>query len=95
MPKLMGTAFLLLMLLPLTFGACSSKGVQTKKQTVTVAGSMVMPFTEKLAEHFTDHPDFVVDVQGGGSTVGFSMHEQHRRYWYVFTTVKEWKKGFI
>ncbi|MGD9578609.1 MAG: phosphate ABC transporter substrate-binding protein [Syntrophorhabdus sp.] len=72
MPKLMGTAFLLLMLLPLTFGACSSKGVQTKKRTVTVAGSTsVMPFTEKLAEHFmVDHPDFVVDVQGGGSTAG-------------------------
>jgi len=30
-----------------------------------------MPFTEKLAEHFmVDHPDFVVDVQGGGSTAG-------------------------
>lgn len=30
-----------------------------------------MPFTEKLAEHFTiDHPNFVIDVQGGGSTAG-------------------------
>ena len=30
-----------------------------------------MPFTEKLAEHFMlDHPNFVIDVQGGGSTAG-------------------------
>ena len=72
MPKLLGTIILLLMMLPLSFGACSPKGVQSKKHTVTVAGSTsVMPFTEKLAEHFmVDHPDFVVDVQGGGSTAG-------------------------
>ena len=72
MPKLMGTVLLLLMVLPLFFGACSPNGIQSKKHTVTVAGSTsVMPFTEKLAEHFmVDHPDFVVDVQGGGSTAG-------------------------
>jgi len=30
-----------------------------------------MPFTEKLAEHFmVDHPEYVIDVQGGGSTAG-------------------------
>ena len=47
-------------------------GQGDKKQTITVAGSTsVMPFTEKLAEHFmVDHPRFVVDVQGGGSTAG-------------------------
>lgn len=68
----MGTILLLLMLLPVTFGACSSKSTQAKKRVVTVAGSTsVMPFTEKLAEHFmVDHPDFIVDVQGGGSTAG-------------------------
>lgn len=72
MHRLMGTAILLLMILPLTLGACSPKGVKSKKQTVTVAGSTsVMPFTEKLAEHFmVDCPDIVVDVQGGGSTAG-------------------------
>ncbi len=72
MPKLMGTVLLLLMALPLSFGACSPNGMQSKKHTVTVAGSTsVMPFTEKLAEHFmVDHPDFVIDVQGGGSTAG-------------------------
>lgn len=72
MPKLMGTALLLLMVLPLSFGACSPNGLQGEKRTVTVAGSTsVMPFTEKLAEHFmVDHPDFAVDVQGGGSTAG-------------------------
>ncbi len=48
------------------------KGVKAKKHLVTIAGSTsVMPFTEKLAEHFmVDHPRFVVDVQGGGSTAG-------------------------
>jgi phosphate transport system substrate-binding protein len=47
-------------------------GQGEKKQTITIAGSTsVMPFTEKLAEHFmVDHPRFVVDVQGGGSTAG-------------------------
>lgn len=72
MPKLMGTVLLLLMILSLSFGACSSKDFRAKEHTVTVAGSTsVMPFTEKLAEHFmVDHPDFVVDVQGGGSTAG-------------------------
>lgn len=72
MPKLVATVLLLLMALPFTFGACSPQAVQSKKRTVTVAGSTsVMPFTEKLAEHFmVDHPDFVVDVQGGGSTAG-------------------------
>jgi phosphate transport system substrate-binding protein len=42
------------------------------KRTITIAGSTsVMPFTEKLAEHFMlDHPNFVIDVQGGGSTAG-------------------------
>jgi len=30
-----------------------------------------MPFSENMAEHFMiDHPDFVIDVQGGGSTAG-------------------------
>jgi phosphate transport system substrate-binding protein len=42
------------------------------KHTITIAGSTsVMPFTEKLAEHFSlDHPDFVINIQGGGSTAG-------------------------
>ncbi len=43
-----------------------------QKHIITIAGSTsVMPFTEKLAEHFMlDHPNFVIDVQGGGSTAG-------------------------
>jgi phosphate transport system substrate-binding protein len=42
------------------------------KHTITIAGSTsIMPFTEKLAEHFmVDHSNFVIDVQGGGSTAG-------------------------
>jgi phosphate transport system substrate-binding protein len=47
-------------------------GFGHKKKTVTLAGSTsIMPFTEKLAEHFMiDHPEFVINVQGGGSTAG-------------------------
>lgn len=72
MPKLMGTLLLALLVLPLMFSSCSSESLPGKKHTVTLAGSTsVMPFTEKLAEHFmVDHPDFVVNVQGGGSTAG-------------------------
>jgi phosphate transport system substrate-binding protein len=72
MPRFVGTVLLIFMVFPFIFGGCSPQGVQSKKNMVTVAGSTsVMPFTEKLAEHFmVDHPDFVVDVQGGGSTAG-------------------------
>ena len=43
-----------------------------EKYAITIAGSTsVMPFTEKLAEYFMlDHPQFVINVQGGGSTAG-------------------------
>lgn len=49
------------------------------KHTITIAGSTsVMPFTEKLAEHFMlDHPNFVIDVQGGGSTAGIQAVINH------------------
>lgn len=42
------------------------------RKNLTIAGSTsVMPFTEKLVEHFmVDHPDYAIDVQGGGSTAG-------------------------
>ncbi len=55
--------------------SCSSKPqdrAKNNKQTITIAGSTsVMPFTEKLAEHFMiDNRKFVIDVQGGGSTAG-------------------------
>jgi phosphate transport system substrate-binding protein len=63
-------------LLPLIAALLSCSGASGdkpgRKNTVTIAGSTsVMPFTEKLAEHFmVDHKDFIVDVQGGGSTAG-------------------------
>ena len=43
-----------------------------ERSTVTVAGSTsVMPFSEKLAEHFKiEQPQIMVDVQGGGSSAG-------------------------
>ncbi|HOP85928.1 MAG TPA: phosphate ABC transporter substrate-binding protein [Syntrophorhabdaceae bacterium] len=43
-----------------------------KKHLITIAGSTsVMPFVEKLAEYFMlQKPNFIIDVQGGGSTAG-------------------------
>jgi len=42
------------------------------KKIINIAGSTsVMPFTEKLAEHFmVEHPTYVINVQSGGSTAG-------------------------
>jgi len=59
----------------LILAACSNSSPQTaarEKFTVNIAGSTsVMPFSEKLAEHFMlDHPTFAVNVQAGGSTAG-------------------------
>lgn len=61
-----------LMISLLCCGGPEAGGQRGGKHAVTVAGSTsVMPFTEKLAEHFMiDHPEFTVDVQGGGSTAG-------------------------
>lgn len=54
---------------------CSSCGFFDRNQqgkTITIAGSTsIMPFTEKLAEHFAlERPGISVDVQGGGSSAG-------------------------
>ena len=59
----------------LMVAACSNSSPQTaarEKFAVNIAGSTsVMPFSEKLAEHFMlDHPTFAVNVQAGGSTAG-------------------------
>ena len=63
-----------LVLLPFIIGLFISCGNDNRagKQTITIAGSTsVMPFTEKLAEHFmVDARNTTVDVQGGGSTAG-------------------------
>ena len=42
------------------------------RRIINIAGSTsVMPFTEKLAEHFmVENPNFIVNVQAGGSTAG-------------------------
>ncbi|HOF58066.1 MAG TPA: phosphate ABC transporter substrate-binding protein [Syntrophorhabdaceae bacterium] len=72
MPKIT-RVFMLLILTIFSCCCCNiSHNSSSKKQTVTIAGSTsVMPFTEKLAEHFMiDHPEFIIDVQGGGSTAG-------------------------
>jgi phosphate transport system substrate-binding protein len=56
----------------LSCGRTSFSSGPSDRNTVTVAGSTsVMPFTEKLAEHFKmERPRIVVDVQGGGSSAG-------------------------
>ncbi|MBP1749511.1 MAG: phosphate binding protein [Deltaproteobacteria bacterium] len=64
-----------LVLLPFIIGvfiSCGNNNNGAGKQAITIAGSTsVMPFTEKLAEHFMiDNKDATVDVQGGGSTAG-------------------------
>lgn len=55
----------ILCLLPLL--TCSQR-----KGGIIIAGSTsVQPFIEKVAEHFMEeHPEIVVNVQGGGSTAG-------------------------
>ncbi len=66
--------WVILLLIVLLLPSCSGKARDRskEKQTITIAGSTsVMPFTEKLAEHFmVDHKNFIIDVQGGGSTAG-------------------------
>ncbi len=65
---------ILLPLIAALLFSCSdnSGGRAGRKHNITIAGSTsVMPFTEKLAEHFmVDHKNFIIDVQGGGSTAG-------------------------
>jgi len=63
--------FLLIGMLTISCGRGSIEG-KGNNFTITIAGSTsVMPFTEKLAEYFMlDHPDFVINVQSGGSTAG-------------------------
>ena len=68
------TGLLLLSLTPFLLGCGNHAGNASKsrKSTVTIAGSTsVMPFSEKLAEHFkVEQPRITVDVQGGGSSAG-------------------------
>lgn len=72
MSKTLGVFFIIFLMLSVCFCSNTSKDGAAKKHTITIAGSTsVMPFTEKLAEHFmVDRPKFVIDVQGGGSTAG-------------------------
>lgn len=79
MPRIVSVLFLCCTMLLAACGKGPGQGGQSKKQMVTIAGSTsVMPFTEKLAEHFmVDHPRFVVNVQGGGSTAGVQAVLNH------------------
>lgn len=61
--------------LALCFHACAGSASSPSEpgmHTINIAGSTsVMPFTEKLAEHFMlENPTFIVNVQSGGSTAG-------------------------
>jgi phosphate transport system substrate-binding protein len=72
MSNLIGAILLSSLLLLSSCDGNSAKGGNGKRHTVTIAGSTsVMPFVEKLAEHFMiDHPNYTINVQGGGSTAG-------------------------
>ncbi|MEI6125775.1 MAG: phosphate ABC transporter substrate-binding protein [Pseudomonadota bacterium] len=53
--------------------ACAGASEEGRdKHIINIAGSTsVMPFTEKLAEHFMiENPAFIINVQSGGSTAG-------------------------
>lgn len=65
-------AILPLVLALASCGASTPGNEKDQKLTVTVAGSTsIMPFSEKLAEHFRiGEPRVRVDVQGGGSSAG-------------------------
>ena len=63
-----------LMLAPaLFFTGCDQRAKAVYgRRIVNIAGSTsVMPFTEKLAEHFmVEQPTYIINVQSGGSTAG-------------------------
>lgn len=68
-------SWLVLFAVTVVLCSCSQQRAGTpssRKVTVTIAGSTsVMPFSEKLAEHFKiEQPRITVDVQGGGSSAG-------------------------
>jgi len=69
-----GSLFIFLLIFLISSISCGrgGTGAEEDHHTVTIAGSTsVMPFIEKLAEYFMlDHPDYTIDVQGGGSTAG-------------------------
>jgi len=72
--RIASTCLLLLSLAQFLLG-CGNHARNTpegRKSTVTIAGSTsIMPFSEKLAEHFKiEKPGITVDVQGGGSSAG-------------------------
>jgi len=73
MQKIIG--LILILMSTILLSSCnvdSDKGTHSKKHTIIIAGSTsVMPFIEKLSEHFmVDRPLFRINIQGGGSTAG-------------------------
>lgn len=64
--------FIVLCFFLIIFSCKQSNSNSQKRHLVNIAGSTsVMPFTEKLAEYFmVGHPEFIVNVQSGGSTAG-------------------------
>jgi phosphate transport system substrate-binding protein len=72
MSNLIGIILLSSLLMLFSCDGNSRKANNDKRHTLTIAGSTsVMPFVEKLSEHFmVDRPNYTVNVQGGGSTAG-------------------------
>jgi len=72
MPKMISFILSLSIVLLLSCDDNNARVSHGKKHIIIIAGSTsVMPFIEKLSEHFmVDRPGFRVNVQGGGSTAG-------------------------
>ena len=78
--KLVVSFLFLLVVLTVCFcHANPGKTPTSRRQNITIAGSTsVLPFTEKLSEHFMiENPNYVVDVQGGGSSAGIQACINH------------------
>jgi phosphate transport system substrate-binding protein len=72
MPKIISFILSLSIVLLLSCDDNNARVSHGKKHAIIIAGSTsVMPFIEKLSEHFmVDRPLFKINVQGGGSTAG-------------------------
>ncbi len=72
MPKIISFILSLSIVLLLSCDDNNARVSHEKKHAIIIAGSTsVMPFIEKLSEHFmVDRPLFRINVQGGGSTAG-------------------------
>ena len=63
-------------LLILATGMASACGSRSNSDVIVAGSTSVQPYAELLAEEFENqHPDYVIDVQGGGSSAGITAVE--------------------